>query len=285
METSIRYASSSIAVSCWSPAWPAPRRRARSGRFGGALRAVLQRQRAVRRQVRVRAHELSVDGAAAARRGRTTSRAARSTSSRSSPRSPTTRRTSTASSIMRFSDPELFKFPVVYLVEPGLLVHDRQRRARTLRDYLRKGGFLIVDDFRGRRLGQLRAADEPGVPGRPVDRARRRRIRSSIRSSRSTRSTSSRRPTTSAAGRCSSRCSRTTTRTSGCMIIANYQNDMSEFWECSDTGYYTGAGRNEAYKIGINSSCTGSRTRRVEWQRSDVERHPSLIDRRSIHDI
>ena len=28
---------------------------------------------------------------------------------------------------MDFSDPEMFKFPVVYLVEPGLLDDDRRR--------------------------------------------------------------------------------------------------------------------------------------------------------------
>ncbi len=31
-----------------------------------------------------------------------------------------------ASSVMAFDDPEMFKFPVIYLVEPGLLGHDRR---------------------------------------------------------------------------------------------------------------------------------------------------------------
>jgi len=50
------------------------------------------------------------------------------------------------SSVMAFDDPELFKFPVIYLVEPGTWsMNDAQVKA--LREYLLKGGFLIVDDM------------------------------------------------------------------------------------------------------------------------------------------
>ena len=47
---------------------------------------------------------------------------------------------------MRFSDPELFKFPVAYLVEPGFW-YMSESDVTNLRAYLLKGGFLIVDDF------------------------------------------------------------------------------------------------------------------------------------------
>ena len=51
-----------------------------------------------------------------------------------------------ASSVMSFDDPEMFKFPVIYLVEPGdWWLSDAEVIA--LRAYLSKGGFLIVDDF------------------------------------------------------------------------------------------------------------------------------------------
>jgi hypothetical protein len=50
------------------------------------------------------------------------------------------------SSIMSFDDPEIFKNPVIYLVEPGYM-HLSEEQARNLRNYLLKGGFLIVDDF------------------------------------------------------------------------------------------------------------------------------------------
>ena len=58
-------------------------------------------------------------GAAAVRRGRTTIRAAKCTSRRSSTRSPTCARGSTARTSSALDDPELFKYPIAYMAEPG----------------------------------------------------------------------------------------------------------------------------------------------------------------------
>jgi hypothetical protein len=50
--------------------------------------------------------------------------------------------------ILRLTDPELFRFPFIYMVEPGaLLLHDDE--VEILRRYLLNGGFLMVDDFWG----------------------------------------------------------------------------------------------------------------------------------------
>jgi hypothetical protein len=52
------------------------------------------------------------------------------------------------SNVMAMDDPELFKYPVAYLSEPG----DWELspvEAETLRAYLLKGGFMILDDLRG----------------------------------------------------------------------------------------------------------------------------------------
>ena len=43
-------------------------------------------------------------------------------------------------------DPELMKFPLAYLSEPGYW-YPSDSEAEGLRTYLAKGGFLIVDDF------------------------------------------------------------------------------------------------------------------------------------------
>ena len=51
-----------------------------------------------------------------------------------------------ASNIFAFDDPELLKFPVAYLSEPGYWIPSASEAAG-LRNYLAKGGFLIVDDF------------------------------------------------------------------------------------------------------------------------------------------
>jgi hypothetical protein len=45
-----------------------------------------------------------------------------------------------------FDDPELLKFPVAYLTEPGYW-YPTDAEVAGLRTYLAKGGFLIVDDF------------------------------------------------------------------------------------------------------------------------------------------
>jgi len=50
--------------------------------------------------------------------------------------------------ILRMSDPELFRYPFVYAVEPGdWLLSEREVQA--MRRYLLNGGFLMVDDFWG----------------------------------------------------------------------------------------------------------------------------------------
>lgn len=51
------------------------------------------------------------------------------------------------SNIHRLDDPELLRYPVAYLSEPGYW-RPSDREVAGLRTYLDKGGFLIVDDFR-----------------------------------------------------------------------------------------------------------------------------------------
>ena len=53
----------------------------------------------------------------------------------------------TGSNIHAFDDPELLKYPVAYLSEPGYWLPS-ESEVEGLRTYLAKGGFLIVDDFR-----------------------------------------------------------------------------------------------------------------------------------------
>lgn len=53
----------------------------------------------------------------------------------------------TETNVLALDDPELFKYPLAYLCEPGdWSVTDQE--ATNFRAYLQKGGFVIVDDFR-----------------------------------------------------------------------------------------------------------------------------------------
>jgi hypothetical protein len=52
--------------------------------------------------------------------------------------------------IVSFDSEEVFKFPIAYICEVGYLDLS-EREVRNMREYLLRGGFLIVDDFRGHR--------------------------------------------------------------------------------------------------------------------------------------
>ena len=56
------------------------------------------------------------------------------------------RATTEGSNILSVGDPDLFKYPLAYLVEPGFLTLT-DAEADNLGAYLQKGGFLIFDDF------------------------------------------------------------------------------------------------------------------------------------------
>jgi|ERR1043166_2240177 hypothetical protein len=65
----------------------------------------------------------------------------------------TTIKTSPDGRILRLTNPDLYDYPWIYMVEPGaLLLHDDE--VAVLRKYLLNGGFLMADDFWGERHWQ-----------------------------------------------------------------------------------------------------------------------------------
>jgi len=72
--------------------------------------------------------------------------------------------------IFRMDDPELLKFPVAYLSEPGYW-HPSDAEVLGLRTYLAKGGFLIVDDFHyENEWAVFEAAIHRVLPGARIER-------------------------------------------------------------------------------------------------------------------
>jgi hypothetical protein len=154
------------------------------------------------------------------------------------------------SNILSLDDPELYQYPVAYMSEPGhWSLTDGE--ALGLRDYLLKGGFVIFDDFAGyydwsnfaeqmrrvlpdARLMPLDASHPifdsffhiesidrfvhpnynviPEFFGVFEDNDPNKRL----------------------------------------MIIANYNNDIGDYWEWSDAGFLPIDLSNEAYKLGVN---------------------------------
>ncbi len=154
-----------------------------------------------------------------------------------------------ASSIISLSDPELFKFPVAYMAEPGYWSMS-DAEAKNLRDYLAKGGFLILDDFRNQEWGNFELMMTKALPdGRWVDLD----IKSPIFHSFFEITSLDVVPQAYDAGRPMFRgWYQDNDPNKRLMVVAAYNTDMSEFWEWSDTGYAAIDVTNEAYKIGIN---------------------------------
>lgn len=164
------------------------------------------------------------------------------------------------SSIMSFSDPDLHKFPVAYLVEPGYWwMSDSD--VQNLRAYLLKGGFLIVDDFPRSSRGidswgnfdQQMSRLFPEAKWIPLDPKHK-----IFHSFFDVDSFDIIPQAYNLGGRPEFYALfEDNDPTKRMLVIANYQNDLSEFWEFSETGRYMIQEANEAYKIGVNQFIYG----------------------------
>ena len=68
-----------------------------------------------------------------------------------------------ASNVYDLDDPEIFRHPIIYLSEPGFWrITDSE--ATSLRQYLLKGGFLILDDFEGNQWYNMEAQLKHAMP-------------------------------------------------------------------------------------------------------------------------
>ena len=154
-----------------------------------------------------------------------------------------------SSSVIDFGDPQLMKYPIAYFSEPGYW-QPTDEDVKNIHDYLLKGGFIIIDDFRQQHWFNLQDQMkrvlpdaqwlpvepgsavwdsffridgndlmQPGIYGPPVqylglfeDNDPKKRL----------------------------------------MVIANYNNDVGDAWQWSDQGFLPIDLTNEAYKLGVN---------------------------------
>ena len=143
---------------------------------------------------------------------------------------------------------------MAYIIEVGWWASDSE--AASLRAYLQKGGFILVDDFKVRGGAAAAAGGNKFeanmkrvMPeGRFLDLSVSHPIFHSFFDI--SRSTSSRRPTMPAA-RCSAALFEDNDPEKRMLMIVNYNTDMSQFWEWSGTGRPVDE-TNEAYKLGVN---------------------------------
>jgi hypothetical protein len=151
--------------------------------------------------------------------------------------------------IVDIGSPDLLKFPMSYMAEAGYWTQTDDE-AMNLRAYLTKGGFIIFDDFRRGDWTNFEAQMKRVLPEvrmvelditHPIfhsffdvatldfvqyyDRGEKALFIGAFENNDPTRRL---------------------------LFIANYNNDVGEYWEWSDTGWTPIDLSNEAYKLGVN---------------------------------
>jgi hypothetical protein len=148
--------------------------------------------------------------------------------------------------ILSLDDPQLFRYPIAYLSEPGGWEMNAVEVA-ALRKYLLRGGFLIFDDFQGNDIYQLAAQMKRALPDlRPIDI-----------------------PRTHALFEAFFKIDfaaldqqyggvryygyfEDNDPTKRMLAFVPYNADIGEMWQFSDQGFFPVASSNEAYKMGVN---------------------------------
>lgn len=151
--------------------------------------------------------------------------------------------------ILDLDDPEIFNYPLLYLCEVGFW-QPTDKEAANLRAHLRKGGFLIIDDFAGPQWSNFEQAMRRVLPGAQL-------------------------VTLDASHPVFDSFFRVDVRTfhhpyfrgfpatvlgifedndpsKRLMVVINYNQDLSEYWEWSDTNWVPIDLANEAYKFGVD---------------------------------
>jgi hypothetical protein len=157
------------------------------------------------------------------------------------------------SNIYSLDDPELMNHPIAYMSEPGYWSMSAEEAAG-LRTYLRKGGFLIFDDFRGRDWWNLEEQMRQVLPehrfiqldvAHPVFNSFFEIKDLTFLRSYNEGQSEFGYPTYWGIFEDNDPKKRL-------MAIANRDNDLGEYWEYSDTGTDPVDFSNEAYKFGVN---------------------------------
>lgn len=151
--------------------------------------------------------------------------------------------------ILDADDPELFKYPVAYLSEPGYWTQSDEE-VLGLRSYLEKGGFLIVDDFRGGDLRNFQEQIARVLPGAELVRLD---VSHPIFNSFfEIESLEVDAPTFRRFHPVFLGIHEGNDPRKRLLAVVNYNNDIGDLWEFSDTGWLPVDLSNAAYKLGIN---------------------------------
>ena len=152
------------------------------------------------------------------------------------------------SNILTVDDPELLKYPVAYLAEPGFWSLT-ESEAAALRDYLLKGGFLIIDDFADMQWYNFAERMKDVLPdGQLVELDASHPI---FHSFFDIEVLNHRHPYWGQKSEFHG-IFEDNDPNGRLLVIVNYNNDIGESWEWSDSGFILIELTNEAYKLGVN---------------------------------
>ena len=153
------------------------------------------------------------------------------------------------SNILALDDAELFKYPLAYMAEPGRWIMTTEEAA-TFRAYLLKGGFVIFDDFRDYDWNNFEAQMRRVLPeGRFVDLDASSPVFHSFFEINNLDIVPQYYDRAAPSFRGIFEGNDPKKRM---MVMVNYNTDISEYWEWSDTGFKPIDESNEAYKLGVN---------------------------------
>jgi hypothetical protein len=151
--------------------------------------------------------------------------------------------------VVDVGDPELFEYPIVYATEPGFMALN-DKDATALRDYIHKGGFVIFDDFRG-DYGWQSFTDtmQRVLPGEHLQELP---LTHPIFHSFFEIGTLEFHQAYDVGKPGFYGMFEHDDPTRPLQMVVNFNNDVSEYWEFSDTGFAPIDLSNEAYKLGVN---------------------------------
>jgi hypothetical protein len=153
------------------------------------------------------------------------------------------------SNIHTFDDPELMRYPIAYLSEPGYWIPSDAEVAG-LRTYLAKGGFLIVDDF---MLGEWYNFEEQMRRVLPAARIERLNVTDKIFHSFFDIATLDMSyPHDAGLKSQFFGIYEGNDKAKRLMVVINYNNDIGDYMEHSGQGWWPVNTSNDAYKLAIN---------------------------------
>jgi len=154
------------------------------------------------------------------------------------------------SNILDLDDPRIFENPVIYMSEPGYWTTD-DAEAASLRAYLLKGGFIIFDDFDGDADWQnLVQQMKRALPDHHFIRLD--VTHSIFQSFYGLKTLNIPHPMLQGIEPVFLGMFENNDPSGRMMAIANWNNDIGDYWEWSAEGLYGDAPTTDAYRLGVN---------------------------------